>query len=124
MDISLLLGLALACALLAVAVAAIKRRRREVRILATPVLVGEAMMRKGITPADAAAAGREAEVFSAVARCAACTSDAECRAALIEGASEDLPAQCPNREFFAHVAAHKDSLRTEPPVHLSGRITG
>jgi len=124
MDASELLVLVLACALAAVAWSAIRQRRRDIRILSTPVLIGEAMMHEAITPADAAAAGREAEVFTAVARCAACASDSECRAALMGGASNELPEHCPNREFFAHVAAHKDSLRSEPPVHRSGRLTG
>ena len=54
-----MLLLLMAIALL-LAVYAVARRHRVARIQGTPVLIGEAMKRRGITPADVGAAGLEA----------------------------------------------------------------
>jgi len=107
-------GFVIVCAVVAVVVYAIARRRRAARIMATPVLIGEAMERRGITPADVAAAGPDSDVFAASRHCASCVVDAKCRAMLSKGAG-DVPAECPNRGFFDRVAAHKQSVTTDPP---------
>jgi hypothetical protein len=112
------LGWLVVCAIVAVAAYVIARRRRAARILGTRVLIGEAMARKGITPADAAAAGPDSEVFAASRRCASCAVDPQCRAVLSQGAG-DVPAECPNRGFFARIAAHKRSQEMDPPPSSS-----
>ena len=83
------------------------RHHRAERIRRTKILAGEAMRRRGITPADAAAAGVEHQVFAAVRRCETCAVDAECREKLAASASGAPPAVCPNSAFFDDVAAHK-----------------
>ena len=107
-----LLLLLMAIALL-LAVYAVARRHRVARIQGTPVLIGEAMKRRGITPADVGAAGLEAELVAAKARCASCTSDAACRVLLGEPWRFDLPATCPNRNFFERVERHKSAASAD-----------
>jgi hypothetical protein len=102
-----LLAAAIGGAVVTAAVLALVCWRRATRIQDTAVLIGEAMQRRGITPADAAAAGLEPEVFAARRRCAACTDDPACRALLSTLAPARLPEACPNRDFFDRVAAHK-----------------
>lgn len=102
-----LVALAIAAGALIVAVVALARWRRAVRILRTKVLIGEAMKRRGITPADAEMAGLEAEVLVAGERCSICAHDAACRVLLAELGSNDVPRSCPNLDFFDRVAAHK-----------------
>ncbi len=102
-----LIALAIAAGALVVAVVALARWRRAVRIMRTKVLIGEAMKRRGITPADAEAAGLESEVLVAGQRCAKCALDPACRVLLSELGSSDVPEACPNRDFFDKVAAHK-----------------
>lgn len=77
------------------------------RITRTGVLIGEAMKRRGITPADAEVAGLEPEVFAAQQRCATCAADPVCRVWLSGVGEGDFPEQCPNRSFFVQVAQHK-----------------
>lgn len=89
------------------AAAATLRWRRAVRIRQTGVLIGEAMKRRGITPADAEAAGLEPEAFAAQLRCATCVADPACRVWLSGVGTDDLPQQCPNRSFFEQVVQHK-----------------
>ena len=108
-------------ALLAVAVWAIAQQRRKKRVMGTQVLIGEAMLRRNISPADAAAAGLEPEVFAAVRKCTNCGSDTECRILLANAGTPDLPRECPNRGFFYRVAAHKESLEADPPPGAFGR---
>ncbi len=102
-----LVALAIAVVALVVAVVALLRWRQAVRIMRTRVLIGEAMKRRGITPADAEAAGLEPEVLVAGQRCAVCSADPECRVLLSELGSNDVPDACPNRAFFDRVAQHK-----------------
>jgi hypothetical protein len=85
----------------------VHRHHRLERIRRTKILVGEAMRRRGITPADAAAAGVEHEVFAAVRRCETCKVDAKCRESMAASASGQPPEECPNSAFFDDVAAHK-----------------
>jgi hypothetical protein len=85
----------------------IHRHHLGERIRRTRILAGEAMRRRGITPADAAAAGVEHQVFAAVRRCETCGVDAQCRESLGASASGAPPAACPNSAFFDDVAAHK-----------------
>jgi hypothetical protein len=110
--------LAIAVTALLVAIVALMRWRRAVRLMGTRVLIGEAMKRRGITPADAEAAGLEPETLLAGRRCATCASDSACRVLLSELGQGDVPGACPNREFFDRVSEYKavrasqDSLST------------
>jgi len=92
----------------------VHRHHRLERIRRTKVLVGEAMRRRGITPADAAAAGVEHEVFAAVRRCETCGVDAQCRESMAGSASGRPPETCPNSAFFDDVAAYKAAKETSP----------
>jgi len=83
------------------------RHHRMQRLRRTKILAGEAMQRRGITPADAAAAGVEHQVFAAVRRCETCGIDAQCRESMGASGSGLPPAACPNSAFFDDVAAHK-----------------
>ena len=83
------------------------RHHRMQRLRRTKILAGEAMQRRGITPADAAAAGVEHQVFAAVRRCETCGIDAQCRENMGASGSGLPPAACPNSAFFDDVAAHK-----------------
>lgn len=107
MQVDDLLLLIFAGLVIAVALFAIARWRRIVRIQNASVLIGEAMQLRGIEAADAEAAGLEAEVFVAARRCKTCAAESECRALLSTSSSVDLPSECLNRAFFDHVAAHK-----------------
>lgn len=60
-----LLAYLVAAAALAVAAFALLRWRGAVHVLSIRVLIGEATRRRGVTPADAQAAGLEAEVLAA-----------------------------------------------------------
>jgi hypothetical protein len=107
MDIWGPLTLAILVTALLLAIVALMRRRRAARIRGTRVLIGEAMMRRGITPADAEAAGLEPEVAFAGKRCAVCAADATCRVVLSESGRADVPDVCPNRDLFDRIAQHK-----------------
>jgi hypothetical protein len=85
----------------------VHRHHRAGRIQRTKILAGEAMRRRGITPADAAAAGVEHQVFAAVRRCETCGVDAQCRESMGRSSSGAPPDTCPNSAFFDDVAAHK-----------------
>jgi hypothetical protein len=54
-------------------------RIRRLELERMPVLIGEAMMRLGITPADAEAAGLDRAVAAAGERCRDCPAGSECR---------------------------------------------
>jgi Family of unknown function (DUF6455) len=101
------LYLSIAVTALLVAIVALMRWRRAARIMGTRVLIGEAMMRRGITPADAEAAGLEPEIVLAGKRCAVCAADAACRVVLSESGRADVPDVCPNRNIFDRIAQHK-----------------
>ena len=105
MDTTLLLTIAAVSALLA-AIAAMLAVRRTARILETKLLIGEAMLRRGITPADAETAGLESEMYAARERCSNCLSEAACRV-LLAAPKADVPATCPNRSFFQQLADDK-----------------
>lgn len=105
MDTTILLTIAAMSALLA-AIAAMLAVRRTARILETRLLIGEAMQRRGVTPADAEAAGLEGEMYAARERCANCISESACRV-LLAAPKADVPATCPNRGFFDILAQEK-----------------
>jgi hypothetical protein len=94
----------------AVVVYVIVRWRRMVRVMRTRVLIGEAMQRHGLTPADAEAAGLEGELAIARRRCAECVQAQACRLLLAESPGQGLPERCPNHDFFAQLAAEKSAL--------------
>lgn len=114
-QIFILLG---AVVVAAVCVYLIVWRCRVARIRGTKVLIGEAMIRRGITPADAEAAGRGTEIFNAAQRCAVCAMDSICRDTLSAIARKDLPGECPNRALFDDIAAHKASIKAPDPEAL------
>jgi type VI protein secretion system component VasK len=58
---------------LAVAIWSWRRSARRARLGRTPVLIGEAMAKRGISPADAEAAGLEGDLGKAVQLCAQCS---------------------------------------------------
>lgn len=93
-----------------------RRLRRSARMGGRGILIGEAMRRRRITPADAAAAGRETDMLRARERCAGCADEDACRAALTGSARADVPAGCPNRAFFAEVASHRDAQPAPLPT--------
>ena len=109
MDTTILLAVAAVSALVA-AIAALHAVRRTRRILDTKLLIGEAMRRRGVTPADAEAAGLEADMYVARERCADCRSEAACRVVLATP-KQDVPSACPNQAFFAQLAAEKAVLQ-------------
>lgn len=88
------------------------RLRRRRAVLRAPVLVGAAMTRYGITPADAAAAGLEGEMFSARERCAHCPSEEICRQRLIAAVAGPFPSDCPNLAFFSSIQSFKEAADT------------
>lgn len=71
-------------------------------------LVGLAMRRVGITPADAAAAGLEQELLQARQRCAGCAVSGSCRRRLGSLSPLGLPAECVNAALFARVAQERE----------------
>jgi len=111
MDTERIFPLLLTLAIAAMAAYQMIRRRRTARIMQTQLLIGEAMMRRGITPAHAEAAGRGNEVFGAARQCAVCAVDGECREQLSAVPKGDLPGECPNRGIFDEIAAHKASIQ-------------
>jgi hypothetical protein len=113
--------LSIAVTALLVAIVALMRWRRAARIMSTKVLIGEAMKRRGITPADAEAAGLEAEVLAAGKRCASCAEDGACRVLLSELGQGDVPGSCPNRDLFDRVAQHK-AVQPAPVVRNPASI--
>jgi len=113
--------LSIAATALLVAIVALLRWRRATRIMGTRVLIGEAMKRRGITPADAEAAGLEAEVLLAGKRCASCAEDGACRVLLSELGQGDVPGNCPNRGLFDRVAQHK-AVQPEPVIRNPASI--
>lgn len=109
-------GLFVAVAALVVSAVALLRWRQATRIMGTRVLIGEAMRRRGISPADAEAAGLEAEILVAGNRCATCAADRACRVVLSELGNGDVPGNCPNRDFFDRVSQHKAVRSTSAPA--------
>jgi hypothetical protein len=101
------LSVAIELAVLVLGGAALLRWYRSARIRGLGALIGEAMRRRGITPADAEAAGLANEMTAAVQRCGACTSAAGCRVAMSRFGRWNLPEVCPNRQFLDRVADHK-----------------
>lgn len=85
-------------------------RRRDVQ--GAPNLVGCAMDRLGITPADAEAAGMEGALLQARERCANCTVRAECRAGLAALLPRPLPSACVNAALFERIAREREGRVT------------
>jgi hypothetical protein len=61
----------------------------------------------GISPRDADASGRGADLLHAAERCTTCGDAEACRAALAAGSRELLDRACPNRKFFRDVERYK-----------------
>lgn len=82
-------------------------RWRLARLKEKPILVGAAMRLVGISPRDADASGRGADLLHAAERCTTCGDTEACRAALATGSRELLDRACPNRQFFHDVERYK-----------------
>ncbi len=65
-----------------------------------PLLIGEVMSRRGMTPPAAAAAGYRAEIALAERICAACAAQERCRHWLEEGKATGYEEFCPNAGRF------------------------
>lgn len=78
----------------------LRYRYRRAVLAHTPLLIGEAMAKRGVFPADAEAAGMESEVAAAVARCEACAATEQCRDWIAGGRRRGNAGFCPNAAMF------------------------
>lgn len=76
-------------------------------------LIGPAMRRFGVTPADAEAVGLEPALQQAQKRCGTCLLQQECRSRL-GGLRRGLPEGCPNAGLFTQIA--RERARIQPPL--------
>lgn len=81
--------------------------KRRMDAVDAHVMIGSAMERQGITPADAAAAGLESDLSGATRRCRECALTEECRARLSTLIQRPLPAGCPNAALFEAIERHQ-----------------
>jgi hypothetical protein len=93
-----------------------RRRVRRAQLAATPVLIGAAMAKRGISPADAEAAGREAELVQAVQLCAQCIDQEGCRSWLMSGDGRRSPPYCPNAALMDGIAHAKAAAAPGAPA--------
>lgn len=110
-----LLGLMIAL-LLAIAAGGIwllRYRYRRAVLAHTPLLIGEAMAKRGVFPAAAEAAGMESEVAAAVARCEACSATEQCRDWIAGGRRRGNSGFCPNAALFDALEAKKTAALRE-----------
>lgn len=82
-------------------------RYRRAILAHVPLLIGEAMAKRGVYPADAESAGMESEVAAAVARCEACNATEQCRDWIAGGRSRGNRAFCPNAALFDRLETAK-----------------
>jgi hypothetical protein len=94
------------------------RALRRAQLSATPLLIGEAMNKRGVCPADAEAAGLEEELGAAVALCAGCPHTEGCRAWLADGDARRSPAYCANAPMLDRVAAARAASRGDRPPRV------
>lgn len=91
----------------------LRRKVRDDR----PLLIGQMMGRRGITPADAAAAGYRSEIALAERICAACAAQERCRLWLAEGKASGYEEFCPNAArfpLFERGTAHRQAAVAHP----------
>ena len=91
------------------------RYRRSV-LAHTPLLIGEAMAKRGVFPADAEAAGVESGIAAAVARCEACSATEQCRDWIAGGRRRGNAGFCPNAALFDELEAKKAAALREQAV--------
>jgi len=87
------------------------RTRRRNAIVRSAVLIGSAMDRHGITPADAEAAGLADGLFAAAKRCAECPSAGPCRAWLLASRGKPFASHCPNLEMFQSIQRYRETTQ-------------
>lgn len=108
-----LLSAILIAALAATAWRAHRRRRRAI-LERTPLLIGEAMAKRGVYPADAEAAGLESEVAVAVRRCETCANTGQCRDWIAGGPRRGNSDFCPNAALFDEIEARRRAEAERP----------
>lgn len=105
----LVLGLPLIAALVAGG-SRFARRRTKRRLSQTTVLIGEAMRRLDLRPADAEGTGREAILVAAVAACRRCPCTEACRGWLA-GDVPLSPSACANAGALAQWRIAREERR-------------
>lgn len=93
-----------------------RRRVRRAKLASTPVLIGAAMAKRGISPADAEAAGREGDLGQAVQLCAKCIDQQGCRSWLMSGDGRRSPPYCPNAALMDDIAQAKAAAAPTVPI--------
>ena len=96
-------------------------RIRRLAFERMPVLIGEAMARLGLTPADAESAGLDRVVSAVGERCRSCEVSGKCRDWLASSFRDGPGARCPNAMLFDEIRARR---RPEPPRAVSHRNLG
>lgn len=96
----------------AVAVRALRLRFRRARLEASNLLIGDAMDKLHLTPANAGAAGAENELRRAVQLCAQCTEQGACRDWLMKGDPKHSPEFCPNARLMDEIATAKSAAQS------------
>ena len=96
-------------------------RIRRLAFERMPVLIGEAMARLGLTPADAESAGLDRAVMKAGESCRGCGVAGECRDWLASSLREGPGDRCPNAMLFNEIRARR---RPEAPPPVSHRNLG
>jgi hypothetical protein len=82
------------------------RHRNEV--MRSRSLVPYALRVAGITPADADAAGLDAELQAAHDSCTRCSVSAQCRRSMARSIGARVPESCPNRPLMQSIARHRE----------------
>jgi Family of unknown function (DUF6455) len=82
-------------------------RIRRIELSRMPVLIGEAMARLGITPADADSAGLDRAVSAAGESCRDCSVGSECRDWLASSRRSGPGRRCPNAALFDEIKARR-----------------
>ncbi|MDE1949423.1 MAG: hypothetical protein KGI35_12460 [Burkholderiales bacterium] len=107
-----LAGSTLALIVAAAAVRALRIRSRRTQLDASNLLIGEAMDKLHLTPADAGAAGAENELRQAVKLCAQCVDQDACRDWLMKGESRHAPEFCPNARLMDGLAIARSAAQS------------
>lgn len=96
-------------------------RIRRIEYGRMPVLIGEAMSRLGLTPADAESAGLDRAVVKAGESCRSCEVGSQCRDWLAASYRAGPGRHCPNAALFDEIRARR---RPEPPRAVTPRNLG
>lgn len=117
------LSIFLIVALLALAAAGawlLRFRYRRAILAHVPLLVGEAMAKRGVYPADSESAGMEGEIAAAVQRCETCAATERCRDWIAGGRRRGNRAFCPNAALFDELESRKAAALRERAEKPSG----